>query len=475
MIYTYPCQLTPDEDGGLVATFPDVPEAITGGRDRAETLRMAEDALATALAGYVHANWDIPTPSEEADDQVSVPVPPVVAAKLALYTTMRAQGITKVELADRLRVTESAVRKLTNPDHRSHMSQVQKALRAVGSKLKVAVTTGEGEMNHQGLSDFFEEFVGAIFDELGCDPKGQPPVNGRLSDYLATTPDGESFYVEATVLKPKQFSEPRPTEEDVCRKLDEICRVPHLYWFWASASGELNRHLPKKELEPIKTWIEGLSTEDLRPRIGRFSFASGTPPREPGAPSSIWEIEISAVPRSETKRGIPSLLLAGFDSGGGIDAVTPLISKVREKVKQHKYVEKPVILAINDMADFPLDRIDVSVALFGWEQNAETGISRITPPSKDLGRRSIWGKQENSTISGILLFHKLRPGSIQHANVCLYENPWTRHPVPRWLTETLPHAYVKEERGSQYLCWPSDERLSSVLDISTQIWGPSAT
>ena len=140
MMYAYPCQLTPDEDGGLVATFPDVPEAITGGRDRAEALAMAEDALATALAGYVHEKWDIPTPSEAVAGQVSVPVPTVVAAKLALYSAMRVQHITKVELADRLGVSESAVRKLTNPDHRSHMSQVQKALRVVGRSLRVEVT-----------------------------------------------------------------------------------------------------------------------------------------------------------------------------------------------------------------------------------------------------------------------------------------------------------------------------------------------
>ena len=69
-----------------------------------------------------------------------MPVPTVVAAKLALYTAMRAQRVTNVELAKRLGVTESAVRKLTNPDHRSHMSQVQKALRAVGRSLKVEVT-----------------------------------------------------------------------------------------------------------------------------------------------------------------------------------------------------------------------------------------------------------------------------------------------------------------------------------------------
>ncbi len=140
MIYAYPCQLTSDEDGSLVVMFPDVPEAITGGRDRSEALAMAEDALATALAGYVHEKWDIPPPSEAGVGQVSVPVPTVVAAKLALYSAMRAQRITKVELADRLGVSESAVRKLTNPDHRSHISQVQKALRAVGRSLKVEVT-----------------------------------------------------------------------------------------------------------------------------------------------------------------------------------------------------------------------------------------------------------------------------------------------------------------------------------------------
>ena len=67
-------------------------------------------------------------------------MPAVVAAKLALYSAMRTQRITKVELASRLGLSESAVRKLTNPDHRSHVSQVQKALRAVGRRLKVEVT-----------------------------------------------------------------------------------------------------------------------------------------------------------------------------------------------------------------------------------------------------------------------------------------------------------------------------------------------
>lgn len=137
MQYSYPCILHPEEGGGFWVSFPDVPGALTGGEDRAEALEMAEDALGVALAGYVHERWDIPIPSAAAKDQVLVAVPPIVAAKLALYTAMRAQGITKVALAARLGLSESVVRRLLDPDHRSHIGQVEKALRAVGRTLVV--------------------------------------------------------------------------------------------------------------------------------------------------------------------------------------------------------------------------------------------------------------------------------------------------------------------------------------------------
>ncbi len=93
--------------------------------------------MATALAGYVHERWDVPAPRPAADGQEPVPVPPVTAAKLALYTAMRAQDVTNVELARRLDISEAAVRKLLNPDHRSHIGQVERALRAVGRTLIV--------------------------------------------------------------------------------------------------------------------------------------------------------------------------------------------------------------------------------------------------------------------------------------------------------------------------------------------------
>ena len=137
MRYVYPCVLTPEEGGGFFVRFPDVPGALTCGDDRGEALLMAEDALAVALAGYVQQQRDIPLPSPVKKSQEVVTLPPLIAAKLALYTAMRQQGVTKVALAARLGLSESVVRRLVNLDHRSHISQVEKALRAVGRKLAV--------------------------------------------------------------------------------------------------------------------------------------------------------------------------------------------------------------------------------------------------------------------------------------------------------------------------------------------------
>lgn len=137
MRYAYPCMLAPEEDGGFSVSFPDVPEALTCGDDRVEALAMAEDALAVALGAYVRAREDIPQPGAQRRGQIMVAVPLVVAGKLALYTAMREQELSKVGLAARMGVSEGAIRKLMNPGHRSHIRQVEKALRQVGRQLVV--------------------------------------------------------------------------------------------------------------------------------------------------------------------------------------------------------------------------------------------------------------------------------------------------------------------------------------------------
>jgi len=137
MKYVFPATLTQDDEGRWLVTFPDVPEALTDGANHDEALDEAADALGAALAGYVHERRDIPVPGRVKGSQAPVCVPPLVAAKLALYQTMREQGVTNTELAGRLGVSEAVVRRLVNPDHSSKIEKVQAALLVLGKHLVV--------------------------------------------------------------------------------------------------------------------------------------------------------------------------------------------------------------------------------------------------------------------------------------------------------------------------------------------------
>jgi antitoxin HicB len=143
MRYAYPCVLTPDPEGGFVVSFPDIRGALTSGDDIKDAIEQGRDALATALAGYVKEGWTIPPPSPLSDHKdapgrvVTIPVLPIVAAKIALNTAMKEQSITNVALADRLGISETVVRRLVNPDHRSRIDSVLKALDILGRTLVI--------------------------------------------------------------------------------------------------------------------------------------------------------------------------------------------------------------------------------------------------------------------------------------------------------------------------------------------------
>ncbi|MGE0047699.1 MAG: type II toxin-antitoxin system HicB family antitoxin [Acidithiobacillus sp.] len=133
MRYVYPVALVKDENGEFIATSRDVPEAITSGTTESGALLAMSDALGAALAGYVLDRQGIPAPSDPSQGEYLVPVAALVAAKLALRSAMRAEGISNTELGRRLGVSEGAVRRLMDVDHASRMDGVIAALAALGS------------------------------------------------------------------------------------------------------------------------------------------------------------------------------------------------------------------------------------------------------------------------------------------------------------------------------------------------------
>ena len=115
--FSYPATFRRDAMGRVLVGFPDLPEAHTDGRNMAEALEEAIDCLGSTVAFRIAERAEIPAPSRPKRGQRMIPVPLWIAGKLALYLTMTKQGISNSELARRLKVRETVVRRMLDPDH----------------------------------------------------------------------------------------------------------------------------------------------------------------------------------------------------------------------------------------------------------------------------------------------------------------------------------------------------------------------
>jgi antitoxin HicB len=136
-MFDYPVILTPQPEGGFVATFPDIPEAVTQGEDRDETVLRAVDALETALSFYIDDRRPLPVPSKTKGLTVCLSV--LKCTKLALYKEMQSQGVKKTELARRLGWNLPQVDRLLDLSHASRFDVLESVLRYFGKRLAVTV------------------------------------------------------------------------------------------------------------------------------------------------------------------------------------------------------------------------------------------------------------------------------------------------------------------------------------------------
>jgi antitoxin HicB len=119
-VVAYACRFEPDPPGHVVTCW-DLP-VVTWGETMAEAMAMAADAIATVLSDLPPSQW--PKASAVQRDEILVTLPPLLAAKTALWSAMVEAGVTKSELARRLRCDEKEVRPLLSFKHLSQIDRV---------------------------------------------------------------------------------------------------------------------------------------------------------------------------------------------------------------------------------------------------------------------------------------------------------------------------------------------------------------
>jgi antitoxin HicB len=131
--------LIPTEEGGFIVNFPDLPNGWSQGETREEALANAADLLEEIILGRMANNEDVPLPSPPGadDDRPRVGLPALTAAKLEAYRAMRAAGLNKRQLAERLGWQQSQVTRLFDGRHASRLDQIEAALAALGRRLVI--------------------------------------------------------------------------------------------------------------------------------------------------------------------------------------------------------------------------------------------------------------------------------------------------------------------------------------------------
>jgi antitoxin HicB len=132
----YPVTLT--QDGKFVkVNFPDIPEALTQGKDREEALVMAKEALELAMEFYFEDRRPVPEPSKAKRGQAMIELSASLSAKVLLLNEMLRQKVRPVELARRLQTTPQEVNRLTNIRHTSRIDGIAGALKALGKTMEI--------------------------------------------------------------------------------------------------------------------------------------------------------------------------------------------------------------------------------------------------------------------------------------------------------------------------------------------------
>lgn len=135
----YPARFEPDDDGGYVVTFRDIPEAITQGDTLEEARTMGADALLTAMDFYFEDKRPVPAPTKAKKEEELIALPASVSAKVLLLNEMIAQKVTPAELARRLGTSPQAVNRIVDTKHATKIDTIAEAVEALGKHLEVGL------------------------------------------------------------------------------------------------------------------------------------------------------------------------------------------------------------------------------------------------------------------------------------------------------------------------------------------------
>ena|SRR6187402_2484486 len=305
---------------------------------------------------------------------------------------------------------------------------------------------GRGELIRRIRRGSDVDYSAAIFELLlhgGLSRRGyalQPhPTlpSGRLQqpDFLVTAPDGDKFYLEATLATETFDGRDDSADKRKNVVLDDLNRDVHPnFWLMTSSVGQPTTQPPSKKLRhEVRAWLASLDYDHVADRVA--ACGHGAYPeltwRHEG-----WALNMRAVPLPSSIRGQSQGLVASRSGGGGwVDRTGPLRNALKKKSSHYGEPDLPLIVAVNVTSGF-LSRMDEVHALYGDHVRLDGHTATIATVSGPLG--GFWhegGRPRREQLSGAWVFQGLHLYNRHVAQDTLYVHPWAERPIPASLME----------------------------------------
>lgn len=267
------------------------------------------------------------------------------------------------------------------------------------------------------LAAFWELYLHASLKAQGFMLELDPPVRGTVShpdrrpDFLVTSPDGESFYLEATRVK-AIYPGRLPQPDRVARLRDYLDQRPDPnFLVHLNFKSTHNTDIPMKQLaHEIRLWLQTLD------------------PDAQGSPAFVWEkngwkIKVLATPKPVDVRGVKDDILVGSHmGGGGVDFAGPIEDALKEKAGRYGNLGRPYVIAVAIDSMPPIEGY-VEEVLFGGTLSDETATpTRITQYVNGFFVPKE-GRAFNTRVSAVLIGHRINPMTVATARPTLWRNP----------------------------------------------------
>lgn len=299
----------------------------------------------------------------------------------------------------------------------------------------------------------FELILHATLIRLGYKLQPHPQLhNGLLSrpDFLAETPDGQEFYIEAVLASENGGTAPG-ADARIGRALDALSTATHPNFMVDVEFDGVPATQPsgKRLKGAVLKWLDSLDPNDVLMTIERDGLEA-TPSYVWG--HEDWRVTLRPIPLSPDERGCSQTLIGILDAGGGfIDTWTPIRDAIKYKGSKYGELGKPLLIAVN-CGFFHLNCLDAMQALFGQEQYIFTMGQPDAKPQFQRAPNGAWhGKMraQYTRVSGAWIFNDLSPYTVATRRQTIYLNPWAAHDLPDMLMQ-LPHAKVQDKKMQWY-------------------------